>query len=436
MTESKFAQHVETMRSRYDQVLASAGFDAAVIYSGGLRMQFLDDAAYPFKVNPLFKAWVPLTEHPDCFVVHVPGDRPKLLYYQPDDYWHRPPDDPRGFWTSSFDVIVFTDLDDARQHMPEGRIAFLGEWQERYDEWGFASANPETVLNGLHYRRAWKTEYEIDCMEEATRLGVLGHRAARLSFYDGATEYEIHLAYCQACHHTDDTLPYSNIIALNNHGAILHYTFRDTVGPKERLSFLIDAGASFQGYASDITRTYSSNGGLFASLIESVDAMQQSLCSALKPGVSYVDLHIEAHRSIARILVDAGLITVSSDEAVETGLSGLFFPHGLGHYIGLQVHDVGGFMRNADGDLMAPPDAHPFLRLTRSVDTGQVMTVEPGLYFIGSLLEPERSGKRSQALNWNLIDELYPYGGIRIEDNVLITADGARNLTREAFAAA
>ncbi|MFK7887939.1 MAG: M24 family metallopeptidase, partial [Gammaproteobacteria bacterium] len=107
-----------------------------------------------------------------------------------------------------------------------------------------------------------------------------------------------------------------------------------------------------------------------------------------------------------------------------------------GHYLGLQVHDVGGFMGNESGTHVAPPEAYPTLRLTRTVEASHVMTIEPGLYFIRQLLEPVRQGKSSANVNWALVDELYPFGGIRIEDNVVVTAGSPRNLTREAFAQA
>jgi Xaa-Pro dipeptidase len=110
----------------------------------------------------------------------------------------------------------------------------------------------------------------------------------------------------------------------------------------------------------------------------------------------------------------------------------VFFPHGLGHLLGLQVHDVGGRLANRDGELAPPPAAWPGLRNTRTLDAGAVVTIEPGLYFIPALLESARDGAAASAINWSLIKELMPFGGIRIEDNVLATTDGADNLTRNA----
>jgi Xaa-Pro dipeptidase len=118
---------------------------------------------------------------------------------------------------------------------------------------------------------------------------------------------------------------------------------------------------------------------------------------------------------------------------VEQKLVKPFFPQGLGHHLGIQVHDVAGKQLNADGTPAPQPPEHPFLRTTRMIEEGHVFTVEPGLYFIEMLLRPFRAGEHKDKFNWTLIDELAPLGGIRIEDNVLVTADGHRNLTRAAL---
>ena len=145
----------------------------------------------------------------------------------------------------------------------------------------------------------------------------------------------------------------------------------------------------------------------------------------LAPGVDYVDIHRKAHQGIAALLSASGLVSGLSDETiVEQGISRAFFPHGIGHFLGIQVHDVA-------GKPTPPPEDAPFLRLTRTLEAGMVVTIEPGLYFIPSLLEPVLNGPQAKYLNRSLLDELQGCGGIRIEDNVAVTASGARNLTRE-----
>src|SRR3546814_17942313 len=119
----------------------------------------------------------------------------------------------------------------------------------------------------------------------------------------------------------------------------------------------------------------------------------------------------------------------------DTGASAKFFPHGIGHYSGLQVHGVGGFLASDEGGRIDPPDGHPVLRLTRVLEPGAVVTIEPGIYFADLLLQELRAGAHAGAVNWDKVDALRPYGGIRIEDDVVCTDGDPINLTREAFAA-
>jgi len=200
-------------------------------------------------------------------------------------------------------------------------------------------------------------------------------------------------------------------------------------------SFLIDAGATQQGYASDITRTYSANGGRFSEMIEAMDELQLGLCDGMRAGVDYRDMHLRAHQDIAGVLHDFDVITVDPATAVESGLSSVFFPHGLGHYLGLQTHDVAGLIADEEGTELPRPEGHPFLRLTRTLEAGNVLTVEPGLYFIDTLLNGWRARNGDDGVNWARVEELAPYGGIRIEDNIVVTEGDPVNLTRPAFSA-
>jgi Xaa-Pro dipeptidase len=170
-------------------------------------------------------------------------------------------------------------------------------------------------------------------------------------------------------------------------------------------------------------------------MIRAMDTMQQVLCSEMRAGVDYRDKHVDTHRRIAAILQEAGVINIAPDEALDTGLSSVFYPHGLGHFLGLQTHDVAGLIGDIDGNEIPRPEGHPFLRLTRVLEAGNVLTVEPGLYFIDSLLEKWKANGDANAINWNRVAELSPYGGIRIEDDIVVTEGAPRNLSRPAFEA-
>jgi len=130
---------------------------------------------------------------------------------------------------------------------------------------------------------------------------------------------------------------------------VLHYQHLDRSRGGPRRSFLIDAGAQFRGYAADITRTYSTDDAGFGALVGAMDVVQQKLCAAIRGGTDYRDVHLLAHRLIAGLLRDAGVIDCEPETAVASGLSSVFFPHGIGHLLGLQVHDVAGLARDASG---------------------------------------------------------------------------------------
>ena len=140
------------------------------------------------------------------------------------------------------------------------------------------------------------------------------------------------------------------------------------------------------------------------------------------------------HERLGEILRDFKIIDMTVDNMMETNLTFNFLPHGLGHFLGLQTHDVGGFQKNKQGETKAAPEKYPALRLTRKIENQQVFTIEPGLYFIPMLLKELKSSEHNTCVNWSLIDELLPYGGIRIEDNIAVINNQPVNLTREAFA--
>jgi len=432
-----YPAHLSEICARHDRALESSGAAHAVIYSGAPKTVFLDDQDYPFKPNAHFLSWAPLTALPESYIVYTPGEKPRLIYFLPHDYWHTVPDQPNGFWSGEFDIRIVHSTDEVVAHLPENRdkCILIGELDDAAPAFDIERVNPTSALNILHYARGVKTEYEIACMRLASRRGARGHVAAESAFRNGLSEFEIHRAYCQAVSHTDNELPYGNIVALNSHGAVLHYTNLDREAPPQTHSFLIDAGAQVHGYASDITRTYSHSDARFAELIKRMDEVQLQIVAKLRPGVDYSDLHVGAHRMLAGVLVEAGLAQGDPDTLLATGVSAAFFPHGLGHLLGIQVHDAGGFMENDSGTTIDPPSGHPYLRLTRKLEENMVVTIEPGIYVIDMLLENLRGTPAENHVNWNAVDWLRPFGGIRIEDDVRITTDGSENLTRDAFAA-
>lgn len=427
-----YADHLGELRSRADKALVAGGYDGLITCSGGQLYYYLDDSTYPFRPNPRYRAWLP-DATPDCFVIYRPGSRPKLVFHQPDDYWYLPPASPEGYWVPHFDLVVVRSPAELRKEVGPGRWAILGEPGAATE--GLGDHDPPAVAGSLDYDRAVKTAYEVECMALATAAGVRAHRTAEKAFRAGASEYEIHLAYCKAAGAREEELPYNNIIAFDRHAAVLHYQVLDRQRPSGVKSFLIDAGAQHAGYACDITRTYASDPGEFLDLIRSVDSAQQTLVDRVRPGVDYRDIHLAAHEALAKILVTHGIVTGSAEAAVESRVTSVFFPHGIGHLLGLMVHDASGFAASPKGGTRDKPEGHPYLRLTRTLEPGFVVTIEPGIYFIDSLLGQAHSDERGKSIDWKRVAALRPWGGIRIEDNVVAQSGAPRNLTREAFVA-
>ena len=433
-----YADHYARLLAHYESLLEAGGWRGVMISSGSPVAVFGDDQAYPFRVNPRFRQWIPEGEYSQSFLIIGDGERPRFVCHLPEDYWHSVAAAPSGFWAEHFRVECVPGPEEADRLVPaETRdYAFLGDPEDCPAGVSPDGVNPAQLVHALDYYRAYKHEYEVECIRRANRSAAAGHLAARDAFESGASELEIHLAFLQATGQLERQLPYFNIVALNGHGAILHYDALESRSPPRVRSLLIDAGACHLGYAADITRTWAHAEDSFAELIGMLDAAQRRLTARIRPGMTFVELHRQMHCLIGEVLADSGLVAMSPEAMVEEGVTAAFFPHGLGHHLGLQVHDVGGKLADRLGTPLKQPEAYPFLRNLRPVEAGNVFTVEPGLYFIPQLLEALRGRPCGRQVNWKAVDALREYGGVRIEDNVHVSGDGVENLTRAALAEA
>jgi Xaa-Pro dipeptidase len=421
------ADHVARLQAGYESSLAASGFDAVVLHSGSLKSRSsFDDQYWPLRPTPHFQHWVPLAS-PDCALVVRAGHKPRLVWLKEQNFWEKPGPLEHDHWLGQLDIVEIHDVARAVDHFPSGRVAFIGEDLARAASWKLETVNPPSLVKPLDQLRVHKTAYEIACINEANRRASLGHAAVARAFRDGdRSELDLHLVFLQATGQDDPETPYKNIVALGPHAATLHhisYGRRAEKRPAE--SLLLDAGACFEGYCSDITRTFVKGSGAaattFADLVARVESMQQRLCSEAKPGLPYERLHERSHEEVGAILTGLGIARMSADEAVASGLTRAFYPHGLGHSLGLQCHDVG----CAE---MKPKPNNPFLRNTTVIARDQVFTIEPGVYFIDMLLAPLRASE--PRVDWKLVDALAPLGGVRIEDDVRVIDGGIDNLTR------
>ena len=436
-----YQDHLATLAAQWERFLTEERFDAAAVPAGEVVNRFQDDLGPPFVPNPHFARWFPSDDCAGSVLLLRPGQGAKLYFLAPDDYWHQPPALP-AWADAAFDVepqCTSAAVQDAvaAQLAGLGRVAVIGPPGGVARNLPLAHVNPTGLMNKLVFARAGKTPFEVARMRAATTAAVRGHLAARDAFHAGGSEFDLHVAYLTASAQEESRLPYPNIIALNEHAGVLHYQHYDRARPPDTRSFLIDAGGKSGGYHCDITRTYSASpGDEFDALIAALDEAQQGLWQAVRPGTSYVDLQAQMHLAVGALLARFGFVRCSAESAFERAITDAFVPHGLGHLLGLQTHDVGGQLVNEEGELAAPPARFPNLRYARAIEAGHVITVEPGLYFIPLLLDALAATDAGRDVNWERVDAFRPCGGVRIEDNVLVTSGGAENLTRPAFAAA
>ncbi len=431
--DSQFREHLNVVSTRWSMLLERNSYECALIYAGSDTLYYDDDQTSPFHANPYFLQWTVSEQSVACVLLFDLKRKPRLLWYCPDDFWYIPSEVPSHL-TRVLECEVYKTVDALEsacvQHLSEySRVAMVGPHQATYADQENVEIPSETFFNQLAYLRAYKTEFEITQIEQSTERALKGHRAAYRGFRYKKSEFEINADYLAKTNQLYVELPYPNIVALNTHGRTLHYNLYDREPPKKHLSLLIDAGAKSWCYHSDITRTYSNRQfDVFADLVGLVDDEQQQLVNKISSFKEFSELHEAAHLAMGRVLHSQGVLTCTPESAFEQELTDVFYPHGTGHLIGLQTHDVGGHIVDLEGNKGQPPDRFPSLRLIRHIEPDMVFTVEPGVYFIPLLLDKIRGHKD---VDWSKVEELMPYGGVRIEDNVFVHEGGVRNITRE-----
>lgn len=288
----------------------------------------------------------------------------------------------------------------------------------------------DTLEDALTHCRVFKTDWELDQMREAARVNNIAHEAVLKALEPGKYEHEMKAVFDY--HQIKNGLmqdAYNGIFAAGENSAILHYV-ENNREIKDGDLFLIDAGYECNGYASDFTRTYPANGAFTSSQAEIYEAVleaQKQVIEEAKPEVKMEDLHILAARVMMQGLKDAGIVKGSIDDLMEEDIFALFFPHGLGHFLGLDTHDVGGYPKGVE---RIDRPGIKYLRTRRTLQPGMVLTIEPGLYFVPALLKPAlKDDKASKFLNASKLKNMMDFGGVRIEDNIIVTEDGCEKMT-------
>ncbi len=292
----------------------------------------------------------------------------------------------------------------------------------------------EALVRAIVSMRLVKEEQEIAELEKAGALGFEMHTAARRGIRPGRIEQEIVGAMEAVVLSKGWGVSFPTI--LTQHGEIFHCHTHDLpVAPGKLM--VVDAGAETNShYASDHTRTYPTS-GKFSTVQKDIYSIvyqcNELAFSLIKPGIPYRDVHLATCRHILGGLKDLGLVSGDIDECLDLGIAGLFMPHGLGHNMGMDVHDMEDLGENLvgydDDQSRSSQLGLGSLRMARRLKPGNVITDEPGIYFIPDLIELwKREGTDKGHVNYDKLKDYYTFGGIRLEDDVLVTKDGARRI--------
>ena len=285
--------------------------------------------------------------------------------------------------------------------------------------------------------RLVKEDCEIEVIDDACNLGYEMHTVARNSIVPGIIEQEIVGKMDGVTLSKGWGVSFPTI--LTQHGETLHNHLHDKIIEPGKL-MVIDAGAeSNVHYASDFTRTYPTSGKFTAKqreIYQIVCDCNEFAFSMTRPGISYREVHLKTMHLMLEELRALDIVRGDVQDMVEAGIAGLFMPHGLGHNMGLDVHDMEDYGENYvgydDDQSRSPQLGLGSLRMARKLVPGNVITDEPGMYFIPALIEKWKSEKTDQGfVNYSKLESYYDFGGIRLEDDVLVTADGARRLGKE-----
>jgi len=425
-----FKEHLDSRLLKIYTLLESENLDRLYIESGKSEPYFFDDQSPPFRENPHFLYFC-LAQGENHILEIALNQKPILHLYNPKDFWHQQEDWQDLDWSVLYEIQSYDNPNLFWKNAKTQHSQILSPHPQLALSAGAQNLSSR-IMNQLNWMRLSKSPYEVDCIQKANYWASLGHLAAQNCFFEGASEFDIMLAYLGASRQRESQLPYNSIIALDQHAAILHY--QNLTQERNGQSFLIDSGFRFRGYCSDISRTYFQESAhpIYKDICNSVTALEQTLWRSLRVGSAYSDIQEHAFQGITKILVDSEVLKCSFSEALEARIAKYFYPHGVGHGLGLQVHDIGGKQLSPDGDLAQNDELHPFLRTLRRVQENDVLTIEPGLYFIPLLLEELHDSPHCRNLiNWPLVNELKSFGGVRIEDDILVTKEGPVNITRE-----
>ncbi|SPO04591.1 probable Probable Xaa-Pro aminopeptidase PEPP [Cephalotrichum gorgonifer] len=395
-----------------------------------------NDSPEPFRQRRYFN-YLTGCQLPDCYLTYdIPTSHSTLFIppIDPDDViWSGLPVSPaEALLKYDVDEVKFTtDLNPelARLSKKSGTLfAIAGQVSDHVALSGFTNKNLDILKEAIEACRVVKDDYEIALIQKANDISAVAHTAVLEKVKSAKNEAELEGVFLEKCvARGAKEQSYHGIFASGRAAATLHYIANDAP-LAGKLNVLLDAGAEWECYASDVTRTFPISGEFSKESREIYDIvlrMQTESIAMLKADVVWDDVHLHAHKVAIDGLLKLGILKGDKDEILKARTSVAFFPHGLGHYLGMDTHDVGGNPNPKDTDTM-----FRYLRLRGPAPAGSVLTVEPGIYFCNFIIEPYlKDPAHSKYIDAEVLEKYWDVGGVRIEDNLVITATGYENLT-------
>lgn len=414
---------IAARRKRAEAALAAAG--ATVLVGAGTPVGKPGglDQAYPFLPHPQYY-W-------------LTGERRSggVLAWEPGAGWThfvRPATADERLWEGD-------------PAAPEGEdVARLPEWLKARAGRAIAAAGSPVkdvaadeaasaaAREAIDDARRPKDAAELALLARAVTATAAGYAKLRAVLRPGLTERELQVEIEAAMFRAGaEETGYGTIVGAGDHAAVLHFE----PGPRRIAAddlVLVDAGGAIAGYTADVTRTFPASGRFSPEQQAIFDAVAAAHAEGIRrctPGTEWHDVHRAAATVLASGLRDAGILRGSPEGLADSGAVALFFPHGIGHMVGLGVRDVGG---RAPGRPEGRFCCGARVRVDMPVREGFLMTIEPGIYFVPAILDnPEKRAAFRDAVDWDALRRWRPVGGVRIEDNVLVTATGPRVITAE-----
>jgi Xaa-Pro dipeptidase len=440
----------EIYRKRRESIRRNVG-EGLILWLGQVpQPRNYEGNAYPFRQNSHFLYYTGLSL-PNLAMLSLPDTGEDLLFADPSDVdsivWNGPvPSTEELARSAGIDTVK--DLGRLQEHidnsiskglkihyLPPYRVSCMHRLSRllKMSQDEVVANISEKLMHEVAGQRSVKSDEELDQIEEALHVSDLMHRACMAAAGPGVRESELAGLIQGIALSRDLEQAFAPIVTV--HGEVLHNNVYGGILENGRL-LLNDSGAeSSMGYASDITRTFPVSGrftGIQAEIYGLVLDVQRGAIEKIRPGITNKDVHLHACRILAEGLGNLGLMKGNPSEAVEAGAHALFMPHGIGHMMGLDVHDMedlGDIVGYKEKEARSGQFGLKYLRLSRPLEPGFVLTAEPGIYFIPALIDRWKSERKHETfINYEQVERFRNFGGIRIEDDVLVTGEGARVL--------